>query len=150
MKYANLEAGYFATDTTNAEGGCIYSSGTVLMNHSTADACVAYTNQNFAGGGAIYGLVGVTLRNSVISNSYARATAKSIGGGVATPGILQITYSTVSGNRAGGTPSAQGYGGGVFGSVSTTIDNSTLDNNYAQTSVVRSRFPKSARPAAAP
>jgi DNA-binding beta-propeller fold protein YncE len=74
------------------------------------------------------------LRDSVVSNSYARSTAKSIGGGVATPGTLQIVYSTVTGNRAGGAPGAQGYGGGVFGSASTTIDNSTLDNNYAQTS----------------
>lgn len=133
VKYAHLEAGYFATGDT-AFGGCIYSAGTVLMNHSTADACVAYTTGNFAAGGAIYALAGVTLRESVVSNSYARSTAKSRGGGVATTGNLQIVYSTVTGNRAGGAPGTQGYGGGVFGSDSTTIDNSTLDNNYAQTS----------------
>ena len=133
VKYAHLEAGYFAT-SGSAFGGCIYSAGTVLMNHSTADECLAYTTGNFAAGGAIYGLAGVTLRESVISNSYARSTAESRGGGVATPGILQIVYSTVTGNRAGGAPSTRGYGGGVFGSSSTTIDNSTLDNNYSQTS----------------
>ena len=129
VKYTHLEAGY-----TGSKGGCIYSSGTVLMNHSTADECVVYTSENFAAGGAIYGLAGVTLRDSVVSNSYAHSAAKSIGGGVATQGTLQVIYSTVTGNRAGGAPAAQGYGGGVFGSTSTTIDNSTLDNNYAQTS----------------
>jgi hypothetical protein len=88
VKYAHLQAGYFATGGF-AFGGCIYSAGTVLMNHSTADACIAYTTGNFAAGGAIYGLAGVTLRESVVSNSYARSTAESRGGGGAPPGGLQ-------------------------------------------------------------
>ena len=133
FKYMNIEEGQVETNG-DANGGCIYSAGSVTLTGSTVDMCEAYTTGNFASGGAIFAATAITLRQSVVSASAATSSLLSTGGGVATPGTLTINYSTVHGNFAVGRHGGHGFGGGVSTPGVVAINNSILDGNYAQTS----------------
>jgi len=70
----------------------------------------------------------------VLSNSEVQQNeANSEGGGIYTSGQLTVRNSTIWGNQ---TTGGNGYGGGIdvateFGSLGTTIENSTIVNNVA-------------------
>lgn len=134
IKYANIENGHFkALSNFEAYGGCIYSAGTVVLNHATVNNCIAESPESFANGGAVFARGDVTLRASVVSKSYAFSNEGSRGGGVDARGALHMIDSTVTGNRAGtANDGFASSGGGVFASSNTTIIGSTIDNNYVQ------------------
>lgn len=120
-----------------AVGGCIYSNGSVTLNNSTVDGCLAYATSGNAGGGGIYAGGTVTLNSSVVSNNVAQSSANVYGGGLRAVSLV-TNSSTIHGNRAQVTPGAQGsdttqdLGGAAFlFRGNSNIQNSTLDNNFA-------------------
>jgi hypothetical protein len=134
---------------TAADGGGIYSIGTLTLNNSVITGNQT-TEGPFNDGGGIYSSNGtLTLNNSTVSNN----TADSSGGGISGSGSnLTLSDSTVSDNTAvdsfsggidietgslmltnssvSGNAAANGYGGGIrnnAGAVSLT--NSTVSDN---------------------
>ncbi|MEO5626348.1 MAG: choice-of-anchor Q domain-containing protein [Dokdonella sp.] len=98
----------------NASGGCIFSSGTVVMENSWTKYCgVASSDVDMpVRGGAIYAKLGVGITNSAVTDSAAHSTVfEARGGGVYTPGILVASNSVIANNIALG--SVRGSGGGV-------------------------------------
>lgn len=121
-----------------ANGGCIYSSGSVYMIGSTVDDCVVKdTRAGSAAGGGIFAAGDVTLVHSVVTGNSATSTFGSAGAGVFTGGAIDANYATISGNEAGRYEGygSGGIGGGVAvvnsGSAPSQITNSTIYGNQA-------------------
>lgn len=125
-----IENGSKYTSDANAKGGCVYSNGNVVLEHSTVDHCSASTHlPYFSFGGGVYSGLGtylldtrVTNNVSSASNSYANA------GGVFAYGNLQTNYAQISNNTAVGENS---WGGGVFTRGETLIMNTEISGNHA-------------------
>lgn len=120
-----------------AVGGCIYSDGSVTLNNSTVEGCLAYATSGNAGGGGIYAGGTVTLNSSIISDNVAQSSANVYGGGLRAASLI-TNSSTIHGNRAQVTPGVQGnisthdLGGAAFlYRGNSDIENSTIDNNFA-------------------
>ena len=135
LKISNVtiaDAKYVAP-SGNAYGGCIVSSGSVLMTDSTLINCRAASpaGQYLAGGGAIYAKGGVGLVNSTVENSMAiagSAAGGTTGGGIATLGDFNMTYSSLKNNTAlNGVSSA----GGAAAGGNVLINHSTISGNQA-------------------
>ena len=123
-------------DSIPANGGCIYSAGSVYLLGSTVSGCEAKdTRGEDASGGAIYSQLGLTLKDSVVSGNTAASTARfGDGGGVFTHGAIDIEYSSISDNVASGLAYLNFGGGiGVVNSAGTAsvIANSTIAGNRA-------------------
>lgn len=124
----------------HANGGCVYSSGSVFLVGSTVRDCVVKdTRAADAAGGGIYATRDVTLVQSIVSGNEASSTRSSSGGGIFAHGAIDASYSSISGNEAG---NYQGFGFGGFGGgiavinagvALSTIANSTIDGNSADT-----------------
>jgi len=127
--------GYKYNDgTNNVPGACIYSQGTLLMNDAGAKYCNAVAGgTGSALGGAVYGRVGVTLLNSIVSGSEAHSVAgQAFGGGVYTPGSLLAKYSTIRSNTASSsTIGLYGFGGAAWVLGDASVLSSTVNANYA-------------------
>jgi hypothetical protein len=123
-------------ELVDADGGCIYSSGSVQLVASTVTNCTATATRGaHAAGGAIYASGSVMLVESVVSHGTATATAQfNDGGGIFAHGAVAIYYSSISDNVAYG-PGNSGFGGGIAvinaGTAPSTIANSTIDGNVA-------------------
>jgi len=108
-------------------GGGISNSGTLTINNSTI-------TQNHAGpaigagGGGITNRGTLTMNKSTISGNAVFGGVVG-GGGIANAGMLKLNDSTVSGNTAEGTSMADGGGISNGGTLTTTIDNSTITGN---------------------
>lgn len=117
--------GYISDPTGNAFGGCIYSAGSVILNHVNVVNCRANTVSGSARGGGIFAHANLALSNSNISHNEAHAEAGfGYGGGVYVHGGLTSSYTTISDNAAG-NDDAVGKGGGAY-IYSTTTTTSTL------------------------
>jgi len=103
-------------------GGATMTLNAVIVQGNTA-------NGGGAGAG-IYNNSTLTLdQAAIISNTIVAGTAQ--GGGVWNSGTANITNATFSGNSVSGTI---GQGGGVYnGGGNTTLTNSTVTNNTANT-----------------
>jgi hypothetical protein len=110
---------------SGALGGCIYSAGGVEATGTVVSSCVLDTTGPFAYGGAIYAKGVVSLFDSTISDSSAKATYNltSLGGGINSEGIV-MARSTISGNSAA-------KGGGILSRGLVYIQDSTLSGNHA-------------------
>lgn len=98
----------------NASGGCIFSSGTVVLEDSWIKDCDAGSNDVDmpVRGGAIYAKLGVGITYSAVTDSYAHSSVfEARGGGVYTPGILVASHALIANNIASG--SVRGNGGGA-------------------------------------
>jgi predicted outer membrane repeat protein len=122
---------------TTANGGCIYSAGSLRLSQVTVSGCTveAPSSSNaYALGGAIYANGDVTLESTVVSGNVAiSAHNGAYGGGVFVRGTFMGTYSTIANNLAI-APTAYSYGGGlaVFGTGDVTLTYSTMFGNAAQ------------------
>ena len=84
-------------------GGCIFSTGSVVLISSVVSHCeaVSISDQHDASGGAIYAQQDLRLYFSSVEESNATATLHGASGGGATVlGSFTASYSTVSGNSA--------------------------------------------------
>jgi hypothetical protein len=127
-----------------ARGGCIFSSGTVVLSHSSVAFCEARTSSTHYPvlGGGIYAQNGVSLDSSVVAFNEAHAdTYESRGGGIYSAGFLTAVNSSISFNDAdGGTTDANqplggyhAFGGGAFVQRNLIVKYSTIDHNSAAT-----------------
>jgi hypothetical protein len=128
---------------TAQQGGAIFNSGNVTLNHSnvtnssasygagiynvgsltiTNNSTISGNDADYDGGG-IYNAYSATISNSTISDN----TAARNGGGIANSslGILSVATSTISDNDA------DYDGGGIHNAYNATINNSTLTGNTA-------------------
>ena len=111
-------------------GGCIYTTGRVVLNSSTVTSCYE-TAQVFANGGAIYARSATLNRSTVSGNSVqgGRSGAVASGGGIYA-NIVELDKSTVSGNTAASTITL-GLGGGIYANT-IRASRSTISGNRAQ------------------
>lgn len=119
-------------------GGCIYSSGNLLLLDSVVSNCtIQNSDVHPALGGAVYTYGYTALFHSTVSDSRAytaTSSAPASGGGVLSEAGFNALYSTVSGNFAapilGST--AYGFGGGIWSVGSIDIESSTISGNEAE------------------
>jgi hypothetical protein len=117
-------AGLASAPGTAQNGGGIYSSGRVVLVHST-DGTAAMPNQTSGNGGGIWAGAGVSLTGSTASGNQAGAN----GGGlfVNNGDVTIASRSSVSGNTA-----LSGTAGGLdVLDGNTTVSRSRIDDNRA-------------------
>ena len=133
LQYMTVSNGSITLPT--ALGGCIYSKGSVTLNHATVADCQAL-GQAGAGGGGIVALYQLTMLNSVLSGNSAVAavgasgTTTAEGGGAVVLGHLNLVNSTVSGNLVH-TVAGKAIGGGLYVHGTLSCKYSTIDTNTA-------------------
>jgi len=120
---------------TDARGGCILSSGNVVIDSSSVRDCtVAGGDQTVSQGGGIYSFGNVTLVASRVTGNVSYNTGTGVfvceAGGVFTSGDLSVKYSTIDSNQA--VPAEDGPNSGSGGAVSfgsVLVFQSTISNN---------------------
>ncbi|MEO8957960.1 MAG: choice-of-anchor Q domain-containing protein [Rudaea sp.] len=128
-----------ATQNGGAQGGCVYSPGTVNLDHTVVSGCTASsTDASSTGGGvAAYQLY---LESSTISGNTAIVNAsqgasfspanQAVGGGAYAHTATVSKNSTISGNRA---QASEGFArGGGLGASYVSIADSLVSGNIAQ------------------
>jgi hypothetical protein len=107
-------------------GGGIYNSGTLTINHCVVSGNRAGSSQHLpAAGGGIYSAGILTINNCVVSGNIASGgIGGGAGGGIVGGSVLTINNSTISGNSDG-----LGRSGGIAPGNATTINNSTISGN---------------------
>jgi predicted outer membrane repeat protein len=113
---ATVSNSTFSGNTANTNGGGIYST-----NSTVTDSSIFGNIANLGGG--IYS-TNATVSNSTLSGN----TANSNGGGIfsnASNGSVNISNSTISSNTA------KTHGGGIYSTNNTTLSNSTIFGNTA-------------------
>ncbi len=137
LQYLTVSNGSITLPT--ALGGCIYSKGSVSLNHATVAGCQAL-GQAGAGGGGIVTLYQLTMLNSTLSGNSAlaavgtSATLSAEGGGAVVLGHLSLVNSTVTGNLAR-TLAGKSAGGGLYVHGTLSCKYSTIDTNTASVAV---------------
>jgi len=133
LTLSDVTVAHGQTSGTKAYGGCIYSKGSVYLDHATVTACAAHgTAVGAAGGVLAFGTVHM-YSGTVIAN---QATASDVTGAVAEcGGVLgvqgaYIRNSLVSGNIAQAAH-GKARGGGVGVDASLTVKYSTITGNQA-------------------
>jgi len=130
-----IQKGHYAGNF--ARGGCIFSSGTLVIEDSIVSGCevdLAYASNTFAAGGAIYTQGDLWLQNSVVSDNIAYSpTQHAYGGGIFAAYNVMIVESTLSNNKAV-APQSYSLGGGlkVIGFGSLDVLRSTVSGNEAR------------------
>jgi hypothetical protein len=115
-------------------GGCIFSTGSVILASSVVSNCTAASTSNSvpARGGAI--AVDGELRmyfSSIEKSRASSAFVSSFGGGASVLGDFASYYSTVSHNSVRAESPKHGYGGGVYAAGSAKILGTTISENEA-------------------
>jgi hypothetical protein len=121
-----------------AGGGCILSGGSVTLDHSRVEHCLA-AGEGVYGGGVL--AANITLYTSTLSGNTALGahpdafTAAYGGGAMAYFGAISLYDSTVTGNRAAhdlaDTHGSYCTGGGVFADFGGYALRSTVAGNYS-------------------
>ena len=117
-------------------GGCIASSGYLVLDHSVVRDCQASAEGVYGGGifAATVTMYTSTLSGSVALGQNPNTGTAAFGGGVYTA-YVNIVDSTISGNRAahdlGDGQQSYDIGGGIFTNFGGSIRSSTIDNNYS-------------------
>jgi len=119
----------FTGNTTNGDGGGIYTSGTATVTNSV------FTANEAACAGGIFNNGALTVNNSTFANSTGAFYGGGIwnasydgGGNIPQLATLSVTNCTFTNNAVEGWAS---QGGGIFGdgSGTITVSNSTFANN---------------------
>lgn len=119
------------------QGGCILTSGDLILSASTVTGCVVRNGSNSGGaaGGAVASYK-LHMQNSIISNSQAYGYTNALGGGVFVQDEALVSASTITGNRSSSQVNPGFAGGGGFasesffgGAGSIQIVSSTISGN---------------------
>jgi len=122
-------------------GGCIFSSGNVMLTRSRLTGCQVYNpSSTYAGaadGGCIATLGNLFLSHSTITGCIVDAapanTGALYGGGAFVGGNLTVKYSEISNNLAGfANYGIYSKGGGVIARGNAAIYESTISNNASR------------------
>jgi hypothetical protein len=118
----------------DANGGCIYSAGSVDGTDIAVRHCGAYAVRNASGGG-IYAAHDVTLFYSAVYSNGAKG-ASSEGGGVMVGTVLPggILTGRLRAHRTRFLVNSAGSGGAIHAWGGVNITYSTIANNHAYTS----------------
>lgn len=114
-----------------AKGGCIYSSGNVILDHTELFKCTAKPANPgsdpsaIALGGGVFAHGSLSLKYSEIRANSAKTLGASDGGGVATDASFSISSTTIDSNYS------KGQAGGVFSRHGGSITASTISRNTA-------------------
>src|SRR5262249_35556336 len=93
LQYLNIEYAKFTVTDAEAKGGCIYSDGNVLLEHSLVLACEAASTNGTAYGGGIFAKgVFVSKYSRIVSNTAKGNTAGGGGGGVYVQGSASVAH----------------------------------------------------------
>lgn len=105
----------------DGKGGCLRSSGSVLLQYATVTGCTAAT------GGGVYTGGSLSLIHATISASsiYYQVGRKIVGGAANSAGSALVSYSTISGNYS------QLYTGGIYAKGAMTVNHSVVAGNSA-------------------
>src|SRR5581483_11348270 len=130
VRYLRVERGSFSPSDGPAYGGCIYSAGSVSLDHATVINCGA--GARYARGGGVYARNAITLRSSTLAYNSAVATVNQAdGGGAFCGGNFVMKYSTITNNTARGSSGNYGNGGGFAARGNVLVSNSTISTNHA-------------------
>lgn len=144
LRNVTVANGYYFDDYLLASGGCINSTGSVVLDGATVSNCKAVGK--YSGGGAVYASDDITLTNSTISGNQSIGNATKYsdykygpqpggqGGGLYAGGAVTVSKSTITGNSGildNGAPNFN-RGGGIFAFGAITVTDSTIDNNSIQ------------------
>ena len=127
----NLEVSYSTNnDTASIGGGCIYSYGSIVLDHVRATHCKTKVR-----GGAVFALHDLTMNFSTIAFNEVRSASSARGGGAYARNHLVAQYSTIDHNIAyssycSGFSCFGGAGGGLF-AKGLLLRNSTVSNNHS-------------------
>jgi hypothetical protein len=144
-----------ASGAASAEGGAIYSQGSLALDAVTVQSNTAHGGlQGNAAGGGIYSGGSLTLDSCTIQNNlavghvYGTAAGTAAGGGIYSGGPLSVRNSTIQNNQAVGGVGPPGkasvihgsggaggsaFGGGLYISAgAATLTNVTLSSNAAR------------------
>jgi hypothetical protein len=127
LSYLSLNNGY------SNEGGCIYSTGSLSLDHSTLSSCASLSGY----GNAIKAFGNMTLNRSVVTGSLSNAADGST---IEAEGIVYAKYSQINNNDGRGILSHSGVHaistmvngngqGGIAASGYVTLSASTIDGN---------------------
>lgn len=109
-------------------GGCIFSSGSVVLDDVRASNCTMKAgSQSNARGGAVYAAKDLTITNSIVSGNRAFGAGGgtvAAGGGLFANGTVTVAGSSISDNQAES-------GGGIYSSHNAQISYSTIAGNSA-------------------
>lgn len=115
-----------ATDCgpASGQGGAVCAEGNLEITRCSFSDNIAFERP---GGGAIYALGTVAIRDSLIENNSAVGFNGAPGGGLTAFGSVEIRNSVVSGNES------QGEGAGILAFDGVDIRGSEISNNSAST-----------------
>ena len=137
LKFSSLKIvnGTFESPT-QPDGGCVVSSGSVVLTSSVVSGCrLNSSGTAYARGGGLFTAGGLTMTRSTISGNMATAdTSSPLGGGAYVGGDLVASYSTIENNAVlpGSGTDSRSRGGGLRTHRAVDIRHSTIAGNYAQ------------------
>lgn len=130
----SLQKGYLTTSgSTTLTGGCVYSSGNVILDHSIVGECKLAADSGSAYGGGLFVVGSLSLVSSAVSDNTAEAnTGFGLGGGMFVEGLTDVRYSSVQYNVAKATgANPHGFGGGIVTDGNLYLLGSTIAGNSA-------------------
>lgn len=130
--------GKYEAGSGAATGGCLRSSGNIVLTHSTVSYCLAHAAGSAnAYGGGIFASGDLYLNHSSVAYNLADGPSDTPavfhrvwGGGAFVAGNLLVSYSSVFGNGAG-TPDHRASGGGLYTYGNAQVGQSTIAKNRA-------------------
>lgn len=109
-----------------AQGGCVYSTGSVDIYDASISNCGAHglgAGATAGQGGGVYADGDVAVRYSAVRSSTARGGTAN-GGGIFAGGKVTLVRARITGGSAA-------RGGGVYATSGATLDTSTVSDNTA-------------------
>ena len=112
------------------KGGCIYSAGNVILDHSEVFNCTGKPQSGINStapvrGGGVFTQGSLVLKYSTIAASSAKSGGDTVGGGAYSTAAFSVSNSTINGNYS------VGQAGGIFGRHGGSISGSTISGNVA-------------------
>lgn len=136
IEYGRAYDGSLSNPGPGVNGGCIASSGNVILSYSSVAHCSANSLHGRVYGGGVFASGLVSVKYGAVTNNLATSlTAATYGGGIFSAGEFIAKYSTISGNVACPNAGCAGNGGGVASHGGASIGNSTISGNAARSNV---------------
>ncbi len=123
---------YLNDSNLHLGGGCISSSGNVILNRTSITDCqMSAGHQSRARGGGVFATGSLTLTDSVVSGNVTSGAEigssgyydPTFGGGLFAYGPIKLTRTSVLSNGAT-------HGGGIYAAGALAIYSSSISNNY--------------------
>ena len=123
---------------SSPRGGCIFSEGTVHLSDVALQGCYAlhapYASPYPALGGAVYAAEGLSLSDSVVTNSKAYSLDTDARGGGLFSGFNVTLYQSIVSSNTTGSGGVGSYtlGGGIYALVGVSLSGGSVEGNAAR------------------